>query len=72
MFPKAETLSRPTESLGVEVRLFQKLKFWNSLRFLSFLELISSPRTKKMMNRLPEGKGTVLSALDGVFKQYRG
>ena len=58
MFPKVETLSRLTESLDVNVQeLFRA-------------DLIPDDQ-REMMNRLTEDvKGTVITALDGVFKQY--
>jgi transcriptional regulator with XRE-family HTH domain len=60
MFPKVETLSRLTESLDVEV-----FEFFRT-------DLVPEDQ-KEMMNRLSEDiKGTVISALDGVFKQYMG
>jgi transcriptional regulator with XRE-family HTH domain len=60
MFPKVETLSRLTESLDVDVHeLFRN-------------DLIPNDQ-REMMNRLTEDvKGTVIAALDGVFKQYLG
>jgi hypothetical protein len=60
MFPKVETLSRLTESLGVEV-------------FELFRTDIVSEYQKTLMDRLSDDiKGRVISALDGVFKQYLG
>jgi transcriptional regulator with XRE-family HTH domain len=60
MFPKVETLSRLTESLGVEV-------------FELFRTDIVPKNQEKVMVRLSEDlKGTIISALDGVFKQYLG
>jgi transcriptional regulator with XRE-family HTH domain len=58
MFPKVETLSRLTESLGVEVHeLFRT-------------NLVPEDQ-REMINRLTiDIKHTVISALDGVFKQY--
>jgi hypothetical protein len=60
MFPKVETLSRLTESLDVEVfELFRADTVPND--------------QKETMNRLSADiKGTVISALDGVFKRYFG
>jgi hypothetical protein len=60
MFPKVETLSRLTESLDVDVHeLFRT-------------DLVSDDQ-REMMNRLTKDvKGTVIAALDGVFKQYLG
>jgi transcriptional regulator with XRE-family HTH domain len=60
MFPKVETLSRLTESLDVDVQeLFRA-------------DLIPDEQ-KEMMNRFTKDiKGTVIAALDGVFKQYLG
>jgi transcriptional regulator with XRE-family HTH domain len=60
MFPKVETLSRLTESLDVEVfELFRT-------------DIVPKDQTK-VMERLSEDlKGTIISALDGVFKQYLG
>jgi transcriptional regulator with XRE-family HTH domain len=60
MFPKVETLSRLTESLGVEV-------------FELFRTDIVPKDEKEVMDRLSEDlKNTIISALDGVFKQYLG
>jgi transcriptional regulator with XRE-family HTH domain len=60
MFPKVETLSRLTKSLDIEV-------------FELFRTDLVTEDHKEMMNRLSEDiKGTVISALDGVFKQYMG
>ena len=60
MFPKVETLSRLTESLNVEV-------------FELFRADLVPEEQKEMMNRFHEDlKSTLISALDGVFKQYMG
>jgi len=60
MFPKVETLSRLTESLGVEV---------NEL----FKTDIIPEDQKGIMDRFTDDiKGTVIAALDDVFKQYIG
>lgn len=60
MFPKVETLSRLTESLGVEV-------------FELFRTDIVPKDQKEVMDRFSEDiRSTVISALDGVFKQYLG
>jgi transcriptional regulator with XRE-family HTH domain len=60
MFPKVETLSRITESLGVEV-------------FELFRTDLVPEDQKKMMNRFSEDiKSTVISALNDVYKQYLG
>ena len=60
MFPKVETLSRLTESLDVEVSELFKT------------DLVTEDQ-KEMMNRFTEDiKGTLISALDGVFNQYLG
>jgi len=60
MFPKVETLSRLTESLEIDVHeLFR-------------VDLIPDDQ-REMMNRLTKDiKGTVIAALDEVFKQYLG
>ena len=60
MFPKVETLSRITESLEVEVsELFR-------------VDLVPQDQ-EEMINRFTENiKGTLISALDGAFKQYLG
>jgi transcriptional regulator with XRE-family HTH domain len=60
MFPKVETLSRLTKSLDVDVHeLFRS-------------DLIPDDQ-KEMVNRLTKDiKDTVITALDGVFKQYLG
>jgi hypothetical protein len=60
MFPKVETLSRLTESLNVEV-------------FELFRTDLVPKDQKELMNRFSEDvKSMVISALDGVFKQYMG
>ena len=60
MFPKVETLSRLTKSLDVKV----------SELFIS--DLIPKEQNE-MMNRFTKDiKGTLITALDGVFKQYLG
>jgi transcriptional regulator with XRE-family HTH domain len=60
MFPKVETLSRLTKSLDVEV-------------FELFRTDLIPENQKEIMNRFSEDiKGTVISALNGVFKQYMG
>jgi transcriptional regulator with XRE-family HTH domain len=60
MFPKVETLSRLTDSLGVEVQELFKA------------DLVPENQ-KKMMNRLTKDiKSSVNTALDEVFKQYLG
>jgi transcriptional regulator with XRE-family HTH domain len=60
MFPKVKTLSKLTESLDVAV-------------FELFRGDLVAEDHKEMMNRFSEDiKGTVISALDGVFKQYIG
>jgi transcriptional regulator with XRE-family HTH domain len=60
MFPKVETLSRLTESLGVEVSELFKTD-------------IVPKDQEKVIDRFSEDiKGTLISALDGVFKQYMG
>jgi len=58
MFPKVETLSRLTESLGVEVHELFKA------------DIIPADQ-KEVMNRFTSDiKGTVITALDRVFEQY--
>jgi len=58
MFPKVETLSRLTESLGVEVHDLFKA------------DIIPEDQ-KELMNRFTDDiKGTVIAALDKVFIQY--
>ena len=60
MFPKVETLSRLTESLGVEV-------------FELFRADIVSEDNKKMIHRLSEDIARKINfTLDDVFKQYLG
>ncbi|MDR0464100.1 MAG: helix-turn-helix domain-containing protein [Treponema sp.] len=60
MFPKVETLSRLTESLNVSVHELFKMDH-------------VPDDQREMINRLTiDIKGTVITALDGVFKQYLG
>jgi hypothetical protein len=60
MFPKVETLSRLTESLGVEV-------------FELFRADIANEDNKKVISRLSEDLASrVNTALDDVFKEYLG
>jgi transcriptional regulator with XRE-family HTH domain len=59
-FPKPEILSKIAENLEVEV-------------YELFMTDLVPKDQKKTMNKLSEDlKGTVISALDGIFKQYLG
>jgi transcriptional regulator with XRE-family HTH domain len=59
-FPKPDILSKIAENLEVEV-------------YELFMTDLVPKDQKKAMNNLSEDlKGTIISALDGIFKQYLG